>query len=196
MHFIRKALAGQSAACHAVATAATLTTAVLSVEAPGCGGRVNRASTDIQGKAGADSCSTFGGGPITLAPPVDVSVLALTDVGIASDGTAVYWVYGGEGSDTGTVMTVPVCGSIPTTLAAGQENAVGIAVDATDVYWATGSDIMKVSLAGGAPRASTTCIAGPPAESHPYPPAWAPLRGGPHPGRSIQGGGSTSGRSP
>ena len=53
-----------------------------------------------------------------------------------------------------TVMTVPVSGGQPVTLASGQVFTYGIATDSTNIYWTHlegGGPIKKMPLAGGAP---------------------------------------------
>ena len=57
-------------------------------------------------------------------------------MGIAVDGTNVYWVDEGAG----TVMSVPLAGGAPKTLASGQNKPWAIAVDATGIYWTNNGD--------------------------------------------------------
>jgi hypothetical protein len=78
--------------------------------------------------------------------------------GIAVTGASVYWANEVDltsGSSQTGLMTVPVDGGTPTTVAVvstSAELSVNLAVDATSAYWmAVGGDaIIKVSLAGGA----------------------------------------------
>jgi hypothetical protein len=75
-----------------------------------------------------------GGTPITLASEQTYPV------GIATDGTNVYWINNGvdlSGSQLGTVMRMPVDGGVATTLASGEMSPYAIAVDSTSVYWAS-----------------------------------------------------------
>jgi hypothetical protein len=99
-----------------------------------------------------------GGTPITLAP------LAPGPNGgpraMAVDSTSVYWATGDA------VMTVPIGGGTPRTLAAGQSSPQGIAVDAANVYWVnsgTSGDgsVMKIPLSGGTPVALAAARNGP-----------------------------------
>ena len=60
--------------------------------------------------------------------------------------TSVYVIAGAE------VMSVPLGGGSPTTLAVDQGNPLGLALDATHVYWTSLSGaVLKVPIAGGAP---------------------------------------------
>jgi hypothetical protein len=121
-----------------------------------CGGRTEQDSTDDPGEAGASSGCLAGSGVVVLAPPV-TSIGAESAGGIAVDSTSVYWGYVGEGSGgVSTVMKVPTCGGIITTLASGQDVATGIAINAANIYWANGDvgdsgAVMRVPLGGGNP---------------------------------------------
>jgi hypothetical protein len=102
---------------------------------------------------------------------------------VAVDGTSVYWVNAGDwgsadgtvmSQSNGTVMSMPLDGGAPTTLAAGQNFPDGIAVDATSVYWVDFGDyglndgaVMSipigqaadpVMLASGQPEASAIAV--------------------------------------
>jgi hypothetical protein len=88
---------------------------------------------------------------------------------IAVDSRNVYWANAGErpsGSGTpramGTIMSVPIAGGTPVTLASGQAYPVGIAVDGDDVYWTNQGyppgtldtnvgTVMQVPRGGGVP---------------------------------------------
>jgi hypothetical protein len=61
------------------------------------------------------------------------------DQAITVDATNVYW------ASNGSVLSLPVNGGTPTTLAAGQVGVNGIVVDATSAYWTTDGAVMKVT---------------------------------------------------
>jgi hypothetical protein len=84
-----------------------------------------------------------GGQPTMLAPATVSAYSAPAPVGLAADGTNVYW------TEAGSVLACAAqgCNNKPTTLASGQWGGGGIAVDATNVYF-VGSSIMKCPLAG------------------------------------------------
>ena len=52
---------------------------------------------------------------------------------MAVDATSVYW----PSTNSGDVMTVPISGGTPTTLAVGEAARHGLAIDSTSVYWTT-----------------------------------------------------------
>lgn len=59
-------------------------------------------------------------------------------IGIAADGTSVYWIDQVSGSGTsavGSILKVPATGGTPTVLASGQDAPIDIAVDSSSVYW-------------------------------------------------------------
>ncbi|HET6280877.1 MAG TPA: HYR domain-containing protein, partial [Polyangia bacterium] len=84
---------------------------------------------------------------LSVPVPTTLASAQAGPLGIAVDGTSVYWTNG----DDGTVMKVALSGGAPTTLASGQNTPRGIAVDGASVYWAAGNTVMKVALSGGAP---------------------------------------------
>ena len=84
-----------------------------------------------------------GGTTIDLAPTDEVR-------DIATDGVGVYWL-----SDA-SVMSIPVGGGTPATLASSGINPGSIATDGTHIYWSnwsnlTGSRISKIPVGGGSP---------------------------------------------
>jgi hypothetical protein len=68
-----------------------------------------------------------GGTPVTLA-----GAMSSTLGGIAVDSAHVY----APTQSAGTVLSVPIGGGSPSTLASGQEDPWDVAVDCTNVYWA------------------------------------------------------------
>lgn len=74
---------------------------------------------------------------------------------IAVDATSAYWVDGAAGA----VMSVPIGGGTPVTIAGGLSGARGLRIDATSVYWLeTGSgSVRKAPLAGGPATTLASC---------------------------------------
>lgn len=73
---------------------------------------------------------------------------------VATDGVRVYFTtWGGKGSqDGGSVLSAPVGGGAPTTLATGEHTTTDIAVDAKNVYWMNYGDALRMMPKnGGAP---------------------------------------------
>ena len=95
-----------------------------------------------------------GGAPRTLAElNLNPHNNAASPVGIAVDGTSVYWTIPDPG---GSVKSVPVGGGTVATVAAGQGSSQpwGIATDATSVYWTdltsqTASFVMRTAKGSG-----------------------------------------------
>jgi hypothetical protein len=92
-----------------------------------------------------------GGTAITIASD-DYGTYA--SVGIAVDAKNVYWIRNSL-SRMSTVMSVPLGGGTPTTLASEQNSFSAIVVDAKSVYWTAEnppvSGVLKVPLEGGTP---------------------------------------------
>lgn len=84
-----------------------------------------------------------GGEPRVLADARRPSALAV-------DATHVYWTEDVEGQ--GAVVSMPLAGGAPLTLASGQSAPRGMAINATHVYWTATWDetLSRVLLAGGA----------------------------------------------
>jgi hypothetical protein len=83
--------------------------------------------------------------------------------GLALDETTVYWSayeFGDAGGDTapGSILSVPKCGGIPTTLASNQSVPALPALDSTHVYWPNRGDgtVARVAKSGGAPETLAT----------------------------------------
>lgn len=77
---------------------------------------------------------------------------------IALDARNVYWT----DTNGNAVLTMPLAGGTPTTLATGQ-GPDGLAVDGTSAYWileTTNAPVAKVPLDGGAPVTLATAQAG------------------------------------
>ena len=93
-----------------------------------------------------------GGNPTMLASN-------LSPIGIAVDGTSVYWA-NGFGSNSGTLMKVPIDGGAPTTLASGLGSPTDVSVAGGYVYWTNGGKnsgadstgtVMRTPIDGGTP---------------------------------------------
>ena len=89
-----------------------------------------------------------GGTPVKLWSP---SAGDQNPPAIAVDATSVYWLTRSTGAPNGNVMSLPLTGGTPVTLASGLNGDYAIAVDSTSVYWALGDTVMKVPLGGGGP---------------------------------------------
>jgi hypothetical protein len=100
------------------------------------------ASTDGNGSSVVTDLLSGSGAPITLASgqPSSDGALAIT-----ADTVNVYWTTFGTGLSDGTIMSIPLGGGPPVTLASAQDGPTAIAVDATSVYWTTASTVMKVT---------------------------------------------------
>lgn len=97
---------------------------------------------------GAIATMPIGGGPVTRLVPNQPLAQSLT-----VQAGALYWL----DSRAATLMTVPVTGGVPRTLATGVASdplsqVPAFAVDANNVYFATGGSLVAVPLAGGAAR--------------------------------------------
>ena len=76
--------------------------------------------------------------------------------GIALQGNNVYFTTSSdavEDPSTGTVMSVPIGGGPPMTIASGQASPGPIAVSSAGVFWSNSHAVMTVPLAGGTPKA-------------------------------------------
>ncbi|MHB8418394.1 MAG: NHL repeat-containing protein [Myxococcales bacterium] len=89
------------------------------------------------------------GGVQTLVPSIN------NCFGMTVDSQSVYWTSNGDG----TVMSMPLAGGTPATLASGQDNIYQVLVDPSDAYWwaysfgdggAPTHDLMAVPLDGSA----------------------------------------------
>jgi hypothetical protein len=136
----------------------------------GCGGSIEQggvgklAAVDVDaGQDGANAPSTRGESNDGSPQQVSRSLVTLASgqdgaIGIAVDGTSVYWTTNG-----GTVSKVPIGGGAVVTLAAQGGSTFGIAIDSASVYWtalapsgngpvvSANGTVMKVALAGGDP---------------------------------------------
>jgi hypothetical protein len=101
-------------------------------------------------------CGRTCGGAVCQASLCIAAVLADAEqpMAIAVDATNVYWTEFWSAA----VMTVPLTGGTPATLAPRQLDYAyeggfrgDMAVDATSVYWNTLTEVLKVPLAGGTP---------------------------------------------
>ena len=72
-------------------------------------------------------------------------------VGVAVAPTGVYWTNSARGiARTGSVVTVPLCGGAPRTIASGRNGPSGIALDGLGVFWGeTGSGSPDAAAPGG-----------------------------------------------
>jgi hypothetical protein len=73
--------------------------------------------------------------------------------GVAVDSNAVYWAESGTceaNAADGAIMSVPLGGGTPTTLASQQACPAGLSIDTNAVYWATSAAILSTPKMGGA----------------------------------------------
>jgi hypothetical protein len=122
-----------------------------------CGRELGDGSGQLYPDAGA-SVREDGGAPMTDGACLEGLFTLATGPGpwaLAVDNERVYWttclVDDAGTALVGSVMSVPKCGGIPTTLAARQFAPGLVALDSTRIFWTTGTGVVSESKSGGTP---------------------------------------------
>jgi len=109
-----------------------------------------------EGNCGACEHSCIGGTCSSgQCQPVQLATVLGDSIGLATDGTNVYWTDQGVSNFGGLVQSVPVGGGSTVALASPVTVPVDLAIDTTNVFWSAGADpggnaIFSVPKTGGA----------------------------------------------